>query len=53
MLRGKSISVDYAVLMRDLLWWNAPYSFGNKSVQLRWAEDFWRNSKNPENQDKE
>ncbi len=53
MLRGKSISVDYAVLMRDLLWWNAPYSFGNKSVQLRWAEDFWRNSKNTENQDKE
>lgn len=53
MLKSKGVSLDYAALMKDLRWWDAPSQRGNKSVQLRWAEDFWRNSKNTENQDKE
>lgn len=53
MLKSKAVPLDYAALMKDLRWWDAPCQRGNKSVQLRWAEDFWRNSKSTENQDKE
>lgn len=53
MLKSKGVSVDYVALMKDYRWWGVPSQRGNKSVQLRWAEDFWRNSKNTENQDKE
>lgn len=53
MLKNKGVSLDYTVLMKDLRWWDFPSQRGDKSVQLRWAEDFWSNSKSTENQDKE
>ena len=53
LLKSRGVYLDYVALMKDLRWWDVPSQRGNKSVQLRWAEDFWRNGPKTKNQDKE
>lgn len=41
--QSRNIGVDYNMLLRDVLYWDAPQRW----VQLRWARDFWGDNRIP------